>query len=175
MSKRTELRTERLLLRPFQFGDVDDVVAMEGLPTWDESRPAPYTRRHAEEMIARNVLDSWETRVGFAMVMDGRVVGAVGMTVHPDNATAEIGYSLAEEHWGAGLTTEATRCAISWAFREYSLAKIFAKADVRNERSLRVMEKVGMTREGVSRSDTVIRGVRTDMVSYSLLREEWER
>jgi RimJ/RimL family protein N-acetyltransferase len=61
---------------------------------------------------------------------------------------------------------------ILWALRDVGLAKVCAQADVRNERSLKLMEKVGMIREGISRSDHIIHNVRTGMVWYSILREE---
>jgi ribosomal-protein-alanine N-acetyltransferase len=172
---RVELKTERLVLRPFGLGDVDDMVAMGGFPTWDGSGPTkPYTRRHAEEMLAQRVLDTWDTKPGFAVVLDGTVVGVVGMNINPAHETAEIGYSLQEKHWGKGITSEAVRAVLSWALRDRGLAKVAAEADVRNERSWRLMEKVGMTRDGISRSDHVIHGVRTGMVWYSILREEMD-
>jgi RimJ/RimL family protein N-acetyltransferase len=173
--ERVELRTERLLVRPFRLGDVDDIAAMGGFPRWDLKGPKPHTRRHAEEFVAQKVLDSWSTDPSFAIVVDGGVIGIVRLIINQENETAEFGYSLDERHWGKGITVEAARAVLSWAFPEFGLAKIWAIADVRNERSWRVMEKLGMTREGLSRSDRVIRGVRTAMVSYGILREEWDR
>ena len=174
-SERVTLNTERLVVRPFQLGDVDDMVAMGGFPTWDGSGPPkPYTRRHAEEMLAQKVLDSWATNPSFALVLDGTVIGVVGMTVNQAHETAEIGYSLQKKHWGEGVTSEAVRAVLSWALRDLGLAKVSAQADVRNEHSWRLIEKVGMTREGISRSDHVIHGVRTGMVWYSILREEMD-
>ena len=174
--ERVELGTERLVLRPFQFGDVDDLVAMGGFPTWDGSGPPkPYTRRHAEEHVAQKLLDSWDTKPSFAIVLEGTVIGVVGMTLNQEYETAEMGYSLEEKHWGKGITTEAVRAVLSWALRDAGLAKVSAEADVRNERSWRLMEKVGMTRDGISRSDHVIHGARTGMVWYSILLEESKR
>ncbi len=174
--ERVELTTDRLVLRPFQFGDVDDLMAMGGFPTWDGSGPPkPYTQRHAEEHVAQKLLDSWDTNPSFAIVLEGTVVGIINMLVNQAHETAEIGYSLEEKHWGKGITTEAVRAMLSWALRDVGLAKVSAEADVRNERSWRLMEKVGMTRDGISRSDHVIHGVRTGMVWYSILLEESER
>ena len=60
-----------------------------------------------------------------------------------------------------------------WAFKDLELEKVSAMADVRNKRSVSVMRKLGMTREALFRNDRVIRGVRTGMVWYGILREEW--
>ena len=174
--ERVELTTKRLVLRPFRLGDVDDMLAMGGFPTWDGTGPPkPYTRRHAEGLLAQKVLDSWDTKPSFAIVLEGAVIGVVGMTLNQAHETAEMGYSLEEKHWGKGITTEAVRAVLSWALRDLGLAKVSAEADVRNERSWRLMEKAGMTRDGISRSDHVIHGVRTGMVWYSILHEEAER
>ena len=171
--ERVTLKTARLILRPFQFGDVDDMVAMGGFPTWDGSGPPkPYTKRHAEKMLAQKILDSWDTNPSFAIVLNNTVVGTVRLIVNQEYDTAEIGYSLQEKYWGDGITAEAVRSVILWALRDVGLAKVCAQADVRNERSLKLMEKVGMIREGISRSDHVIHNVRTGMVWYSILREE---
>ena len=172
--ERVELRTERLLLRPFRLEDVDDIAEMGGFPTWDGSGPSPYTRRHAEEFLANAVLTSWNTRASFALVLNDRVVGIINLKVDRQNETSTFGYSLGEEHWGKGLTSEAARAVLSWAFQDLGVEKVSATADERNQRSLRVMEKLGMMREGVSRNATVIRGVRTGMVWCGVLREEWE-
>ena len=69
---------------------------------------------------------------------------------------------------------EAAGAVIDWAFDELALEKVHAKADLRNVRSQRVMERLGMTREGVLRGHTRGRGERIDDVYYGLLRDEWE-
>ena len=94
------------------------------------------------------------------------------MRVNQEYDTAEIGYTLQESYWGKGIASEAARAVLSWALVDLGLAKVWAEADIRNERSWRVMEKVGMTREGISRSHHVIHDVRTGMVLYSILQEE---
>ena len=106
---------------------------------------------------------------------DGRVIGLVSLIIDPEDRIrkAELGYDIARNVWGRGLATEAATAVCDWGFREYALAKIFAGTDARNRRSLRVMEKLGMTREAVHRSDEVEDGGRVDSVGYSVLRSEW--
>ncbi len=177
MTEPTELRTERLLLRPWSLADIDDLLAYADDPEWAEFLPPvpiPYTRRDAEEFVARNVLASWDTRPIFAIVLDTTVIGAVNLGVEPKNQVGGIGYALARRHWGSGLMPEAVIAVIDWGFGELGLARIFSLADLRNERSWRVMEKVGMRREGVFRSARPVRGGRADDVYYAILREEWE-
>ena len=178
MSEPTELKTERLLLRPFRLEDVDDVYAYAKDPEWDRYLllpvPQPYTRRNAEEFTARQVLTSWSTDPHFAIVLNSVVVGGVGLSINEIHKTAGLAYGLGKVHWGRGLIPEAALAVIDWAFRKYGLAKIYARADLRNRRSTRVMEKLGMIREGVLRSHRKGRGERVDEVYYGILREEWE-
>ena len=177
-AEKLELKTKRLLLRPFKLEDVDDVYAYAKDPEWERYLllpiPQPYTRRNAEEFVARRVLPSWSTNPAFAIVLNSVVVGGINLRIDETHQSAELGYALARVHWGKGLIPETARAVIDWAFREYGLAKIYATADPRNRRSTRVMEKLGMTQEGVLRSHRKGRGERRDEVYYGILREEWE-
>lgn len=173
----TELQTERLLLRPFKFDDLDDVLDYATDEEWSHYLFAvarPYTRRDGEEFVAGAVLTDWAKQPMFAVVLDGKVIGGINLGVDKAHELAELGYSIAREHWGQGLTAEACRALIGWAFPAYDLRKIFARADEKNRGSWRVMEKLGMTREGLLREHRLVRGERGDEVIYGLLREEWE-
>ena len=172
MTKPTELRTERLLLRPFRLSDIDDVLRYASDPQWAAFYPRPYDRGVTEHMVARSVVTSWAKEAVFAMESEGRVVGLVSLEVDSESKAAELGYDLAKDMWGQGLATEAAAAVVDWGFREYGLARIFAEADARNGRSLRVMERLGMTREGLHRRDQIERGER-EIARYALLRSKW--
>ncbi len=174
MTTPTELRTARLLLRPFRLSDVDEVLAYASDPLWAEFYPHPYDRGATEHMVARSVVASWDRNAKFAMVLDDRIAGLIDLTVDLEHQAAELGFDVARALWGQGLAVEAAVAVIDWGFREYGLAKVFARADSRNERSRRVMEKLGMTHEGTHRSAEFLRGQRTDEVTYAVLREEWK-
>ena len=174
-----EMRTHRLLLRPFKLSDVDDVYAYASDPQWGRFLPLPdpYLRKHAEEFVARSVIRPYDTPI-FAITLDGAVIGAIDVRVDVANKTAELGYSISRAHWGKGLMVEAATAAIDWAFAEFGLAKVGARADIENRQSWRVMEKLGMTREGVLRSTQVSVADlcrREDTVHYGVLREEWRQ
>ena len=172
-----ELRTRRLLLRPFRLEDVDDVFDYASDPEWARylgNVSQPFTRRAAEERVARDVLESWETHPNWAIVLNRKVIGGMVLMIDVQHEIGELGYELSREHWEKGLTVEASEAVIDWGFQERGLAKVFAQADARNKRSLRVMEKLGMTFEGVLRSNGTVRGERADDAHYGLLRGEWE-
>lgn len=170
---RVRLESGEVLLRPFCVEDAGDIADMGGFPTWDLSGPSPFTRRDAEEYLASEILKDWDNEPSFAIVLSGKVIGIIRLIVDKKNSTGEIGYSIAHSHWGKGIVSNAARRLLSWAFGEYNLVKVYAIADIRNKRSVRVMEKLGMCREAVLRKDQIIRGTRTSMVWYGILSEEW--
>jgi ribosomal-protein-alanine N-acetyltransferase len=164
------------MLRPFQVSDVADALAYrddEEFARYLPWVPQPFTLRDAEEFVARNVLESWDTSPTFAIVLGGRVIGTINLEVDAKNAIAMLGYAIARDHWGKGLTPEAAHGVIGWGFETYQLVKIWASTDLRNERSWRVMKKLGMRREGVLRSHAIGRDQRIDEVWFGLLKEEW--
>lgn len=133
--------------------------------------PQPYTRRAAEEAVARNVLESWETDPTWAIVLNKKLIGGIWL-MGIQHEIGELGYELSRGHWGKGLMVEAARAVITWGFESRGLAKIHASTDSRNTRSERVLQKVGMGREGLFRSHFRAREGRSDSVHYGILREE---
>ena len=122
MTKTIELRTERLLLRPFRLSDIDDVLEYASDPEWATYYPRPYDRGRAEYVVAQAVLTSWDKGAAFAVEHDGRVIGLISLTVDPEDRKAELGYDIARDMWGQGLALEAASAVCDWGFREYGLA-----------------------------------------------------
>jgi [ribosomal protein S5]-alanine N-acetyltransferase len=103
------------------------------------------------------------------------VIGRVNLRFDLSNQVGEMGYSLARRYWGRGLATEAARAVMDAAFSTYAnLNRIRAMAHARNVASLRVMEELGMVREGVLRQNRVVRGEFVDEVRCGVWRTEWE-
>jgi RimJ/RimL family protein N-acetyltransferase len=76
--------------------------------------------------------------------------GAVGMIeLRMQGHKAEIGYVLARELWGRGLMTEAVEAMTGWAIAQPAIYRVWALCDVENTGSARVLEKIGMRREGI--------------------------
>ena len=175
------LQTERLTLRRFRLTDVDDVLAYANDEEWQRyllPLPYPYERVHGEQFVAKSFLRDWKSKPAFAIVLDDTVIGGINLSIDKNHQTAEMGYGIARKHWGNGYATEAAHAVVDWAFETFCLAKIYAYAIVDNNRSWRVMERIGMTREGLLRKeapDGRDPNRRRDAVYYGILREEWER
>jgi len=131
-------------------------------------------RESARRGLERIIAIPWEQRPEFAVVLNGRVIGRVMLDVDRPNLTAALGYGIGRAWWGRGLATEAARAALDYAFLDLGVAKVWARADPRNVASVRILEKLGMQREGLLRSHLLYRGERVDRVYYGVLREEWQ-
>ncbi len=116
------LETERLLLRPFEEGDLHDVYEYAKSPNVG---PAAGWKPHGcvaeTEAVLLGFIKSGDV---WAVVYkpEGKVIGSVGL--HKDRKRdAELnakmlGYAFGEAYWGMGLCTEAAREAIRYAFEE---------------------------------------------------------
>lgn len=168
----TELRTERLLLRPFWPGNVADAQAYRDdaeFARFLPHIPQPFTTRDAEAFVALNMAEPWATSPTFAVALDGRLIGTVNFEVDAPARAAMLGYALGRAWWGRGLATEAARAAVAWAVAVYGLTRVWAATDARNVRSRRVLEKLGMRYEGLRAADGVGHdGEPTDSVVYGL-------
>ena len=78
-------------------------------------------------------------------------MGEAGLQYLEDGPDMELGYTLARAAWGRGYATEAAGAVLRWAFAGLRLHRMVAVADPANAASLRVLEKLGMTRLGFAR------------------------
>ena len=174
----TEIRTRRLVLRPFAPDDVDDVFHYAQDQEWARylSLPQPYLREHAVDFVQKQRnLDRAKTPV-WAIEREQVVIGGIGLDLDVRHRRAVLGYSIARPAWGRGLMTEAAGAVIDAAFGSCpDLNKVCAAANPENRGSTRVMEKVGMAREALVRRHIVHRGQLVDDVWYAILREEWQK
>lgn len=154
MTPPTELHTPRLLLRPFQPRDVDDALEYRNDPEFVRFLshiPFPFTREDAERFVQTNMSEPWDRSPTFAVVLQGRVIGTVNFEVNAEARSAMIGYAIGRNWWGQGLAIEAASAAMEWVVEAHGLTRIWAATDVRNFRSRRLMEKLGMSQEAIRR------------------------
>lgn len=175
------LLTERLRLRPFAAADAPAVRRLAGVrEVADTTRliPHPYPEGAAEAWIATHPRLHEEGRA-LTLALEardgGRLCGAIGLRLEKEDGHAELGYWIAVADWGRGLCTEAARAVVDFGFRELGLHRIWANHFARNPASGRVLQKVGLTREGVLRQHLRKWDAFEDVVCYGILRSEWRR
>jgi RimJ/RimL family protein N-acetyltransferase len=153
MAPVSELRTGRLFLRDWRAEDLEPFARMNADPRVMEYFPALLSRQESDELAGR-IRAKW-TDHGFgpwAVEIPGvaAFAGFVGLSVPsfaaPFTPCVEVGWRLAQEHWGHGFATEAARASLAFGFEQFQLPEIVAFTVPANVRSTHVMEKLGMHR-----------------------------
>jgi len=139
--------------------------------------PHPYTLANAEWYVNDCIAQGEDRQLTRAIVIEDKAVGSIGVFVKDDvyEKSAELGYWLAEEHWGKGVMTEAVRQLCQAAFSRFDIIRIFAEPFAGNQGSRRVLEKAGFTYEGTMRDGIFKNGQVHSYCVYSILRGELER
>jgi len=147
----TTLRSQRLILRPWRDSDLSGIVRMNADPRVMEFMPACLDQPASQAMMTR-LQSAIETQgFGFwAVEAPGLAdfIGFVGLN-RPGFAAAfmpcvEIGWRLLPEYWGHGYATEAAQASLRFGFTDLDLPEIVSFTAIINERSQRVMRRLGM-------------------------------
>jgi len=148
-----EIRTDRLLLRFWRDSDREPFAAMNADSRVMEHLPAVLSREESDSLADRLEASFVRERLGlWALELPGVApfIGYVGLAVArfeaPFTPCVEVGWRLARPFWGSGYATEAARESVRDGFERLVLNEIVAFTVPSNERSIRVMERLGMQR-----------------------------
>ena len=146
-----ELRTARLLLRRWRDDDREPFAALNADPEVMRHFPAVLSRAESDALVDR--LEAAFDELGYgrwAVEADGRLLGFAGLAWAPFDAdftpALEVGWRLARSAWGRGYATEAATAALARGFEEVD--SIVSFTAIANTRSERVMQRIGMLRQG---------------------------
>ena len=173
------LRTPRLVLRPFDASDAPTVQLLAGderVASTTLNVPHPYEDGMAEAWIATHA-SGWASGKLLVLAITEEsegLTGAVSLHVSARHRRGELGYWVGVPYWNRGYATEASAALRDYGFEELGLERILGRHLTRNRASGRVMEKLGMTHEGVMRRHIVKWDVPEDVAIYGILREEHE-
>lgn len=147
----TQLSSERLVIRRFHVGDRLPFHALRNIESVAryQSWPHPYTEAETREFI-RTMMNSDPGIIGewfqfvVALKENSRFIGDIGLKpIKVPEGQFMLGYSLFPDFEGQGLMTEALRTLIDYAFETLEQNKALAYVDLRNERSIRLLERLG--------------------------------
>lgn len=134
------------------------------------------TKAYVQEVLKDAAHDP-RTRFVFAIIQleEERLIGAVEINIRDHfNLEGEIGYIIHPEYWGQGYATEAASLILDFGFANLKLHRVFATCDPNNIASSKVLEKIGMYKEGILREHMRLRnGGWRDSSLYSILEREW--
>jgi RimJ/RimL family protein N-acetyltransferase len=178
----TTLESERVLLRRFTEADLPPFLAYLNDPlvaryqTWES-----YTEQQALAVIEEQKnLDPGVRGKPFTFAVEskegGSLIGHVALTMQDEwQQQAEIGFTFARASQGKGLALESTTRALDYIFDELRLHRVTAITDCENERSVALLNRLGMRREGHFIQNIWFKGKWGDEYLYAILREEWLR
>ena len=148
------LQTDRLLLRGWEDGDLEPLLALSTDPEVMRYFPRPMTRAEATALLQRHRAALEAGGPGLLAVVrrgDRRFLGFVGLAVPrfeaPFTPCVEIGWRLARDAWGHGYATEAARAVLRHGFTTLGLDEVVSFTAVGNEPSQAVMRRLGMRRD----------------------------
>ena len=164
-------------LRKWRLSDAGDLAAalsnQKVLNNLRDGLPFPYTERDARDYITAMLAADENDTFAYAITIEDRAVGSIGAfrqsNIHC--RTAELGYYLAEEHWGKGIITDAIRQICDIIFKTTDILRIYAEPFSYNIGSRRALEKAGFALEGIMRSNGIKNGKVLDVALYSLIRD----
>ncbi len=180
MNNYPELTTDRLHMRGFQLSDASEIQRLAGTYEVAEMTlniPHPYINGMAEIWIESH---QEEYDAGMSVIFalcdkkTEQLLGAVGLTITQRFNRAELGYWVGQPFWGQGYATEAARAIVNYGFEALNLNKVTASHMTRNPASGRVMEKIGMKKEGLLKQHALKWDQFVDLAVYGILAVDWQ-
>ena len=175
------LETQRLRIRPFQEGDSEPFATYRSDPlvAQYQSWETPYTLKQATHFIeslqnsAPGTPGEWY-QLAIEVKKDNIMIGDCAFCIlAEDPRQAEIGFTLARSYQGLGYGTEAVGRLLQYLYEELDLHRVRANCDIDNIASVKLLERVGMRREGCFVESSWFKGRWSSEYWYGLLQREW--
>ena len=174
------LETERLVLREMRVGDCFDMFdyaqrrEVTKYLTWSPHRDVEYTKAYLQNLKNHYKMGMF---YDWAVIIksENKMIGTCGFTrFNLASNSAEIGYVINPDFRGKGIAVEAAKKVMIFGFENLGLNRIEARYMVGNDASRRVMEKLGMTFEGVAREALCVNGSYKNVGTCAVLRNEFQ-
>jgi len=176
----TEIKTKRLLIRSWRFGDEKELAEVANNKKIarnliDEFK-YPYKLKDAKAWIKLTQHKNRPQRT-FAITLNEKVIGGIGFSLEEKDKkhTAVTGYWLGEDYWGKGYASEALKAVTKYAFKNCDIERMEAKVYTWNKPSAHVLEKCGYKFEGTLRKNTLKDGKVVDEWMYSMIRKDLDK
>ncbi len=172
-----EILTERTKLRLIEISDLHSIHKLHSLPETDEyntlgiPKNIEETKTVIEPWISENQQDNIRN---FTFAIESNLtndfIGLFGLKLgHEKYRQGEVWYKIHSDHWNKGIATEVLSRMINYGFDELNLHRIQAGCAVENIGSIKVLEKVGLIREGRGRKILPLKTGWSDNFKYSIL------
>jgi RimJ/RimL family protein N-acetyltransferase len=172
--------TERLVVRRMAETDLEDLLAYHTHPEVLRYLPgAPLDKDGVRRFLARQAAGEIGDEGGYLAFAvehrgEGRVIGEIGLFLSPKpESKGDIGWIIHPDYQRRGYATEAAPVMLDHGFLTRGLHRITSGCDTQNPASFRVMERLGLRREGHLIQSQSMNGQWHDEYLYALLRDEW--
>jgi len=172
--------TKRLMLLEITNDDLQDIHQLLSIPEVDEFNTFGIpnlledTEKHVNQIIkhqSKVPRDSYTWKI--ILKSSNQFIGLTGFVLSNDKyKLGEIYYKFHPKYWGNGFATELSKRLVILGFGEFNLHKVEAGVATENIKSIRVLEKIGMTREGLRRKILPIRGEWKDNYHYAIVEDD---
>ncbi len=177
-----KLTTDRLYLTEITWEDLDEIHQLHSIFEVDEFNTVGIPKDIEETKYKiKPFIEAPDTspqnKYTWALRLkeNNEFIGMAGISLSNDRfKIGEIFYKLNPKHWGKGYATEVSLKMLDTGFKTFQLHRITAGFATNNIRSKRVLEKIGMTKEGVFRKILPIRGEWIDSCIYSIIEDEYK-
>lgn len=174
------IQSERVFLRPIQLDDFEGMVNL----TTDSAMWYYFTADLSDAAILKKWIENAvnelhrKESLPFTIISpeNGEIIGTTRIgNISRIHKRVEIGWTwIAKKHQGTGINGHVKKLLFDYLFKETDTLRIELKTDVLNIPARKAMEKVGLTKEGILRSHTLMtNNRRRDTLYYSILKDEW--
>jgi len=173
-----ELESERLIFRKIYLSDAKEIFSIRSNDDVMKFMDVPRHLSISDSEKLINVSEESykkETGINWAIIEkdSNSFIGYIGfIRIFSEHCRAEIGYVLKPEYWGKGYMFETINKIVRFGFKEMNLHSIEANVNPLNERSQKVLERVGFKREAYFRENYLFDGKFLDSVIFSLLEKD---
>ena len=176
----TILHTQRLIIRPIQIDDLDDIYEYSSTPNVGPNAGwKPHENKEETLEIMKTIFLKKETVWGIELKKTGKIIGSIGLIDDPKlqyDLVKMIGYAMSESYWGQGIMTEAANEVLRFGFKELHLEAISAYCFPFNQRSRNILEKCDFVYEGTLKmAEKLFNGNTYDNECYLLTARRYQQ
>ena len=169
---------KKIRLRPLRMDDLDHIMAWAN--DWEVTRTLlmgryPLTRENEKEWLESKLKASSEETVFVIETRDGKYLGGINLfRIQPIDRHAELGLVIgSKKDWGKGYARESMELLIRYGFETLNLHAIYLGVVSFHDRAIKLYRSLGFVEEGRLRHRVFLEGSYHDMISMSLLRDDW--
>lgn len=168
LAKHRILETDRLILRPITLDDAADLFEYASDP--ENTKHTFPTHKSIDEtnwVISNLFMSAPLGNFAIELKENGKMIGTCDLRINEGEKSAELAYAINKKYWGNGYAPEAAQHLLEFAFNTLNVQRVWAKFASENGASGRVMEKIGMEKEGMLRHTKNLCGDFVDQIVYS--------